>query len=183
MEKQYDLILLELTEKYPLFVFSKRGSFIEVQISSSNKRIFKSIQELSGHDSHKELDDLHFQKKRSLELAEEYPNLYVSKHGVWVIRGKDSKEREKLAFFAASTKEPIDLYNPDHALLAKLNKSAQRSVDDPRNWFFCSGCNSSIERKNYVGQVFSAHYCKDCVDQDPEKAEIIKEANKTGFYS
>lgn len=178
MNEDISIILAEYREKFPLFKFETKGASIEVEFSSGSKRIFRSINEINSNMA--ELEVAHSELKYSEELGELYPNLYISKYGVWAIRGKKSNKNS--AFFAVTPPGIFDFKNLDHNFLYRINKAAEKAVKDPKNWLFCSRCNDSIERDSYAGQVFMAHYCITCAAECNEIAALIESAKKPGFY-
>lgn len=179
MEKDITNIIEKLKERFPLFLFKQRGDYLEVAISHTSTRNIH-LEKINSEEILTTLQGEHNEKKWAIELNQLYPNLYFSKYGMWTVKGS-AKEKAQSAFSAVLLSKEFDFFNPDHELLSKLNKAAEKSVME-KDWFFCSACLESKEFKEFAGSVFMARYCKVCESKDPGIKNLIKEAEKPGFY-
>jgi hypothetical protein len=92
---------------------------------------------------------------RDRELAEKYPNIYISEdmRAVWVCR--DGRDAEAM--------RNGELTNE---LLASLNDEAAKAKQD--GWFYCSKCHTAKPRSEYGFFYFAGNYCKDCQTANPD---------------
>jgi hypothetical protein len=91
---------------------------------------------------------------RNQNLAEKYPNLYISAdvRAVWVLR--DGRDGEAMGYGTFVTKD-----------LVRLNIEAGKAIQP--GWFYCKGCGKAKPKSEYSFFYFAGNYCKDCADADP----------------
>lgn len=91
---------------------------------------------------------------RNINLAEKYPNLFISSdaRAVWVLR--DGRDGEAMGFGTFVTKDFV-----------KLNKEARLALQE--GWFYCTECGKAKPRTEYAYFHFAGKYCKECAAKDP----------------
>lgn len=111
---------------------------------------------------------------RNLELAKQYPNLFISINhvvnkfseydswGVWVCR--DGRDAESICYHECT---PVEL----EALNEEVGKALQEG------WFWCTGCHKSYPRTEYAYFHFAGNYCKECEVNNPEAARRARNEN------
>jgi hypothetical protein len=141
MNDKYEQVVEELN----LFRFKKNEiGKIEVEIEDFYRRNYLSEEALFS--DFYILKEEHDQKKIRLELESEYPNLVISKGGLWLKQAEGTPISSGLRKF--------DLARPDHDLLFKLNETAEKLKD--RTFFYCTACMKPKNRKSeFAGSVFA----------------------------
>lgn len=103
---------------------------------------------------------------RNMQLAEKYPNLFISEDGraAWVCR--NSRDAEAI-WYGAMTDEQLEYFN-EQATIAVSNAG----------WFVCKRCKEAHPGSDYKVFNMAAKYCKDCCSKDPD---IEERANSMSY--